>query len=346
MVTTYTVERATSAAAQQPAAAFLTLGMDVGGTKTACVVTDENDRVLLREVVPTNAALLEEQLISLAQAALARFDGPADAGSVEAVGVAVPGHVEPASGRVGLAVNLGGREVALGPLIEESLGLPCYVEHDARAAAAWLAERESGPGSEPDLAYISIGTGISAGIVLGGRVLRGTSGFAGEIGHATADPAGARCACGLQGCLETVAAGPAVAQLARAAVAQGRATSLSPGATAADVFRAAAAGDQLAGEVSAMVAQHLGRAVRQLVLTVGVSRVIVGGGVASAGQALLEPVERAIGHERETSALVAAAFAQVSLEILPPEVEAGARGAAAIARQQVNMRHREGVGNR
>lgn len=327
----------------------LTLGIDVGGTKTSVVVTDADDRVLLREVVPTQADQLAAQLITLVRRVAGQFPGQSG-DSVAAVGVAVPGHVEPHSGRVGLAVNLGGRDVALGSVIEESVGLPCYVEHDARAAATWLVENSSDAASGQDLAYISVGTGISAGIVLDGRVLRGANGLAGEIGHATADssadPDGVTCACGLRGCLEAVAAGPAIARQAREAVAAGRATTLPADPSAVDVFRAAQSGDEVATEVAAAVAGQLGRAIRGLVLTLGVKRVIVGGGVAAAGDALRDPLMRAIGRERSISPLVEAAFAGASLELLSPDIEAGARGAASIARKRVNAKQREGVGKR
>lgn len=328
----------------------LTVGIDVGGTKTSCVVTDSSDRVLHREVIATQAGRLADELISLVRRVSAKVANDGAGDPVTAVGIAVPGHVEPRTGRVGLAVNLGGADLPLGSTIADSVGVPCYVEHDARAAAAWLIDSDVASGDQleaiGDLAYISVGTGISAGIVLDGHVLRGANGLAGEIGHASAEPDGARCPCGLNGCLETVAAGPAIARLARDAVTAGRSTSLPSDATAADVFRAAAAGDQLATELAATIAGRLARAIRGLVLTLGVRRVIVGGGVAAAGDALLEPLMSAISGERAASPLVEAAFAGATLELLSPEVEAGARGAAAIARRRAIAEQREGVGER
>src|SRR5687767_7565928 len=185
------------------ATGMLTVGIDVGGTKTSCVVTDAADQLLMHEVEPTHAEQLPEQLAALAQRAVNLIAADAR-GIVAAVGVAVPGRVETNSGRIALAVNLGGRDLDLGPQLEQELGLPCFVEHDARAAAVWVDAQD---GSVADLAYLAIGTGISTGIILEGRVLRGTNGLAGEVGHVVADPDGATCACGLRGCLEVVAAG-------------------------------------------------------------------------------------------------------------------------------------------
>ncbi len=326
---------------------FLTVGLDVGGTKTASVVTDADDNVLLHEVVPTDPTRLAHQLSEIIQHAVDQFPGDGDA-AVGAVGVAVPGHVEPRSGTIRLAVNLGGSrdggELALGPMLAESVGLPCYVEHDARAAASWIESSAVGSNAPVDLAYLSVGTGISAGIVLDGRVLRGANGFAGEVGHVSADPAGGRCACGLIGCLEHVSAGPAIARAAREALAGGRHSTLGPDASPTDVFKAAEAGDELARELATMFAERLARAIRGLVLTLGVSYVVIGGGVAGAGEALLKPVLEAIGRERAASPLVDAAFADARVEVLSPQIEAGARGAAAIARRRVLAENREGVG--
>jgi glucokinase len=158
-----------------------------------------------------------------------------------------------------------------------------------------------------------------------------------------ADPAGPLCPCGLRGCLETVAAGPAIARQAREALAAGRISSLAPDATAAQVFLAASAGDELATEIVGRVAGHLARAIRALVLTLGVKRVVIGGGVAAAGDALLGPIRATIDHERAMSALVDAIFEQARLELLSPDLDAGARGAAAIARQRLSAPPRGGA---
>ena len=327
---------------------FLTVGIDVGGTKTACVVTDRSDRVLFHEVVPTDAAALTAQIVSIARRAIAGA-GPTSNGDgsqqrVAAIGVALPGQVEPGQGTAELAVNLGAPDIELGSTVESETGLPCFLEHDARAAATWVYERRDGAEWDgADLCYLSVGTGIAAGIVLGGRPLRGATGLAGEVGHTVVDPEGAQCPCGSTGCLETVAAGPAIARVARQAVATGRLTTLTPNASTADVFAAAAGGDALASEITSRVGEHLARTVRGLVLTLGVQRVVIGGGVAASGDALLTPIKEALQRERRVSQLVEAAFAETSLELLPPDLEPGARGAAAIARQRLSALRREGV---
>ena len=318
----------------------LAVGIDVGGTKTSCVVTDASDALLHKHVVTTNATALTAQIIDLARTAIASTEPD----SVSAIGIAMPGQVEPRRGTAELAVNLGAPDIELGPAVQSGTGLPCFVEHDARAAGTWVFERRrEGSGDWSDLAYLSVGTGIAAAIFLDGHVLRGRTGLAGEVGHIVVDPVGRACPCGSSGCLETVAAGPAVARAARDAATSGRPTRLTTNSTAEDVFEAAAAGDEVAQEICVKLGEHLARAVRGLVMTLGVQRVVIGGGVAGGGDAFLQPIKQALAVERRKSALVETAFAGTSLELLPPDLEPGARGAAAIARQRLAARQGEGV---
>ena len=151
------------------------------------------DRVLYEHVAPTDRSALVGQIAGLVDDARRQLGQ-----DVAAVGVAIPGHVDPEDGSVSMAVNLGITHLPLGPLLEAELGVPTFVEHDARAAAA-VAERAARPGAAragERLAFLAIGTGISAGIVLDGALLRGDNGFAGEVGHVVADPEGVVCACG------------------------------------------------------------------------------------------------------------------------------------------------------
>jgi predicted NBD/HSP70 family sugar kinase len=245
-------------------------------------------------------------------------------------------------------VNLGISHLALGPMLQTELGVPTFVEHDARAAALWLSKRAGDePGRAPaSVAFLAIGTGISAGVVLDGALFRGANGLAGEVGHIVADPNGVDCACGLRGCLETIAAGPAIGRQADEAVAAGCSSVLSPRSSAADVFRASAAGDEVALGIIDRVADHLARAIRSLALTLGVKRIVIGGGVAAAGSALLEPIRSRIDRECAASALVRAALGDTTVELLSPTEAPAARGAAAIARQRIGLPEREGVGER
>lgn len=305
----------------------LVIGIDVGGSKLSGVAVASGGRgaTIAEDRRPVDDRPLDEQVVELARD-LARQSNAA----IAAVGVAVPGQVDPRNGLMRLAVNLDSGEVAIGPLVERALGIPCRVEHDARAAALWLLDDGRDPGVS--LIYLSVGTGISAAVVLDGRVVRGMTGLAGEIGHIQAVEDGPPCTCGLHGCLEAVAAGPAVARMAADAISRGEATTLGAGATPDDVYRAATAGDAVARQIAARVGIHLARAVRGLVLGYGVNRVVIGGGLSRAGPAFLDPIVGELEDERAASVLIRHAVSTESVRLLAPGFEAGALGAVIVAR--------------
>jgi len=222
----------------------LRVGVDIGGSKVAVLVVDADDAVRAHRSVPAASSEPDE---AIAQIAAVIREAVGDAGGaladVAAVGLGVPGRVDSTTGDVTFAVNLGWQHLPLGRRLETVLGIPCVVENDVRAAAVGLY-RGGGYGRVKHLIYLGIGTGISAGVVLDGRLHRGVRGMAGEIGHVVLDPDGAACACGLRGCFETIAAGAGIARAAREAIATvPTALAAHPEPTAADVFAAAAAGD-------------------------------------------------------------------------------------------------------
>lgn len=305
----------------------LLLGIDVGGSKIAGVAVDAGSGELLAERrQPIDDVSLDLQVIGFARGLVEGAGGERLAG----IGVAVPGLVDAGSGVMRLAVNVEAGELAIGPLVAEAMGAPCFVEHDARAAALWLLERGD---PRDSLAYLSIGTGISAAVVIAGRLVRGVTGLAGEIGHIQAVEDGPACPCGLHGCLEVVAAGPAVARMAREAVASGRPSSLSIGAAGPEaVYRAAAAGDPVALAIADQVGIYLARAIRGIVLSYGVDRVVIGGGLSRAGEPFLRPILDELERERAASPLISHALTPNPVELLPADSDPGAWGAVVVAR--------------
>jgi glucokinase len=300
------------------------LGIDVGGSKVSGVAVDEaRDSLLAERVAPLDGTSIDRQMLAMARTLLADAGG----GNAAAVGLAVPGQVDVRRGVMRLAVNLEEGELAIGPIIEAAVGAPCFVEHDARAVALWLHQTRGG-----DLAYLSVGTGISAGIVVEGRLIRGSEGLAGEIGHLCAEPDGPECACGLAGCLEAVASGPAIARRAREAMRTGRSSSLPSEPTTEQVYRAASEGDELAREVVSRASLHLAHAVRGLVFAFGVPLVVIGGGVARAGDSFLQPILEALDRERLASPLLRQAIPPHTVQLLSRDRDAGAMGAIAVAR--------------
>jgi predicted NBD/HSP70 family sugar kinase len=169
--------------------------------------------------------------------------------------------------------------------MERRLGLPVEIENDANLGA--LAELTWGAGRDcSTFAYIKAATGIGAGIVIDGKLLRGASGTAGEIGHTTLDEGGALCYCGNRGCLETVASGPAIVGL----VGSSSAESL----TLADVINRAASGDVRCRRAVSDAGREIGVAVAGLCNLINPERVVVGGLLSRAGELVLSPIRESI----------------------------------------------------
>jgi glucokinase len=177
------------------------------------------------------------------------------------------------------------------------------------------------------LAYLSIGTGIAAGLVLEGRIWRGVNGMAGEIGHIPMDGNGPRCVCGSYGCLEALAAGPAIAAQAAAAKisVDGRALSTY------EVYALAAMGNPAAAAVIDRAAGYLARAVYMLLMTYDVDQVVLGGGVTRAGDAFARPLWQALSALRASSSLASSMIPDGKIVIVPIDFNAGVMGAVHLA---------------
>jgi glucokinase len=324
-----------SGADPRPLTPRFRVGVDIGGSKIAVLVVDSDGAVGARRHVPAASSQPDE---AIAQITAVIRDAVAEAGGtmadVEAVGLGVPGRVDGANGDVTFAVNLGWQHLPLGRRLAAALGVPCVVENDVRAAAVGL-HREAPFGPTDDLVYLGIGTGISAGVVLDGRLHRGVRGLAGEIGHVVLDPDGAPCACGLHGCFETIAAGAGIARAAREAAAA--ATSDEPTTlatiadpTAADVFAAAAAGDLAAGRIVDRAAAAIARMVHELVLAYDVELVVIGGGISRAGSPLLERVQAGLDRIGAPSPFAAELLAETDVRLVGSDHDVGTRGAIAL----------------
>lgn len=310
-------------------------GLDVGGTKIAVLLSDLEMRARGGASVATGGAG-GARLVGLVVDALDRALTHAGlaAADLAAIGVGVPGRVDTATGTVSSAVNLGWVDFAVGSRLEARFGAPVRVENDVRAAAAGLVHRRA-LGDVRDLAYLSVGTGIAAGVVLDGRLHRGIHGLAGEIGHVAFSREGPRCTCGLTGCLEALASGPAIARAAAERIAGGEPSSLGalpPGTLdAVAVHEAAAGGDRLALDVVNRAGVALARAIHWIAMTYDVRRIVLGGGVASAGPTFLEPITAELDRFRAASTLASEALPRDLVELLPRDAAAGAWGAITLA---------------
>ena len=264
------------------------VGIDFGHSHVQVAVADLAHKVLAEriekldvdhqaaEALDAAARMVEEVL---AEANLRRA-------AVVCAGIGIPGPVDRARGTVGSATILPGwLGLRIAGEMERRLGLPVEIENDANCGA--LAELTWGAGRDcSNFAYIKAATGIGAGLIVDGRLLRGASGTAGEIGHTTLDESGALCYCGNRGCLETVASGPAILEL----VGQGH-----PGALTLDqVIELAAQGDVRCHRAISDAGREIGVAVAGLCNLINPERVIVGGLLSRAGDVLLQPLRDSI----------------------------------------------------
>ena len=301
------------------------IGIDIGGTKTHGVAFGPGYRTLAEHRAPTPgdggesvAAGVNDVITQLSR----RLDGRTIAG----IGIGVPGLVDRSRGRVRAAVNLGiGDEpLDLAARIAAAHPVPCRIDNDVNVGA--LGARQLLAPDVADLAYLSIGTGVAAGVILGGRLRRGHSGVAGEIGHFPIVSDGPRCDCGLDGCLEAVASGRAI----------GRRWASGPGRSPAEsLVDAAEAGDERAAAVLAELGDHLASAVYLLGVTYDVGRIVIGGGVADVGPRLLRPVRSGLARLEARSALVRS-LDLPSRVTLTPAGPVGAVGAAVLADAEVD----------
>jgi glucokinase len=197
-----------------------------------------------------------------------------------AIGLVVPGVVDEAAGLAVFSANLGWRDLPLRDLLEERTGLPVAFGHDVRAGG--LAEGALGAArGVRDFLFLALGTGVAGAAVLDGRPYAG-GGYAGEIGHVVVEPGGRECGCGARGCLETVASAGAIA------------ARYGHGATAAQVAARCAAGDPDARRVWREAVDALAGALAMYVGALAPAAIVVGGGLAEAGDQLLAPLGAAL----------------------------------------------------
>jgi glucokinase len=289
------------------------VAVDVGGTGIKAALLDSTGRVLRRIEARTPVA---EGPTAVVQAVRAIARELSDDETV-AAGVVVPGDVDAASGTARYAANIGWRDVPLRELLADDLGIPVVLEHDVRAAG--LAERMLGRArGAADCLLVVIGTGIAGVIVSGGTALHGAIGLAGEVGHAPVYPDGEACACGQRGCLETYASGAAIARRYRTA----------GGVGSAQEVVAARASDPLAAQVWRDATRALGIELATCTMLLDPELIVLGGGLAAAGAALLEPVRS------ELAARLTWRPAPL-VELSPLGSRAGQLGAALLAWQAV-----------
>ena len=280
--------------AKQPIA----IGIDLGGTEIKLATVDGQGVVRSRDTAQTDArvsgARLLEQTVHLVRQAMGELEGT---GVIQAIGLAVPGVIDRDAGRIELTVALTEEwnGYAAGPALTAELGKPVLLMNDAQAATEGEHRAGSGRGFR-DFLSVTVGTGIGGGLVLNGEVYEGSRGMSGVIGHTTVVPDGIPCGCGNRGCLETVASGQAIQRAARAAVEAGTWQPATPvdDLTPRTIAALARAGDLTARVFFTNAGTVLGMALANAVCLLNLEAIVVGGGVARAGELLLDPIRHEI----------------------------------------------------
>jgi glucokinase len=299
------------------------VGVDIGGTLTKAVLVDPEGEPVGHAQRATPVAGGPEAVMAAVALLIAELSLLLPAGEdLAALGVAVPGAVDAGRGVVVEATNLGWRAVRLAEGLHRLVGLPVFVEHDVRSAA--LGELRYGQRAVTDFLFIALGTGVGGAVVTHGQVYTGVRQLAGEIGHVVVAPGGPVCGCGKRGCLEAIASVPAVLRRVRE-------LGLSACLTGEDLAALVAAGEERATNVWHEAAEALALALANYTVVLDPEQIIVGGGMAEAGDLLLEPVRAAMARQ-----LPAAYQVKVHASLLG--AAAGRLGAATVARERLQER--------
>ena len=280
------------------------IGIDVGGTKILGVRADENGEIADQVLEPTDADRGLEAVLDRIADIINRLIS--DQG-IDAIGVGIPGPLNPAKGEVYSPPNLPGWGTvrlcdALGERLRLAESVPIVLVNDANAAA--LAEYRFGVGAGRQdlkhLVYLTISTGIGGGVISDGKLLLGSTGMAAELGHVIVDANGPRCYCGGVGCLEAMASGTALVREAEVVVASRRETAMSKAVddpskmTAEIVVKAAQDGDPTACELMEREGFLVGVGVVNCIHAFNPQIVVLGGGVSNAGDLLFDPVRATV----------------------------------------------------
>jgi glucokinase len=281
------------------------IGCDLGGTNVRAGIVDVENGVVLHQMsAPTLARDGHKAVMKRMADLILQLVESAGMNSREigGIGIGVPGVLDLEKGETLFLPNLSGAwpHIPLRATMAELTGVPVALLNDVRSITN--AEWRFGAGRGVDtIAVFAIGTGVGGGLVINGQLHLGIGGTGGELGHTSIDYNGPKCGCGNHGCLEAYASGPAIAAMGMKAVAQGLTTQISGLCqdnlnliTPELIARAARAGDDTAKGIYEKAAFCIGIAAANVCAAIGPRRIVIGGGVAQAGDLLLEPIRRSL----------------------------------------------------
>lgn len=276
------------------------IGIDLGGTTVKFAILTEEGEIQQKWSIETDISEEGTKIVPSIIDSINKHMNMYNMTSEDFVGIGMgsPGTVDAVNGTVIGAYNLNWK--TLQPLrkqVEAGIGIPFFIDNDANVAALGEAWRGAGE-SDPNVVFLTLGTGVGGGIIVGKKLVHGAIGAAGEVGHITVEPDGYECTCGKTGCLETVASATGVVHLARDFADSFAGESklkyiIDDGQliTAKDVFDLAKKEDPLALIVVDKVAYYLGLASSHLANILNPSTIVLGGGVSKAGEILTETIQ-------------------------------------------------------
>lgn len=278
------------------------MGVDLGGTTTKLALINSYGEIIHKWEINTDISekgkFITMNIAKAIDAKLEELNEPKS--KLVGIGMGAPGPVDFVNGSIYEAVNLGWKDYPLKDLLEVETSLPAVIDNDANMAALGEMWKGAGNGAK-DLVCVTLGTGVGGGIIHNGRIVHGTSGAAGEIGHITViSDGGAPCNCGKTGCLETVASATGIVRLALEALNEDDGTSLlqqkvNEGNVVSSklLFQCAKDGDSLSKAVVDKVGNYLGLALSHVGNVMNPDKIVIGGGVSQAGGILLDTVRAA-----------------------------------------------------
>jgi glucokinase len=268
------------------------IGVDLGGTNLRIAAVSTDGQLLEKVTLGTKVALGRDHVITEMCDAIRRLSDQYRAGgSFLGAGIGVPGIIDMETGTLRKSANLPGwSDYPVHKEIEQRLGARVFLDNDANVAA--LGEQWLGAARDvPNMAILTLGTGIGGGIVLNGKIWHGMNGMSGEFGHVPIEPEGLPCGCGSHGCAERYASATAVTRMAREAIASGLAPSLAKAASsdaefsARSIYNLAIQGDEEARRIFRRFGKSLGMLLAGLVNVLNLDMFVIGGGVSSAWDA-------------------------------------------------------------
>ena len=279
------------------------VGVDIGGTNVKIALVDKKGEISHPKTVPTRAEMGYEYTIGNITQCIKDLMTEANitTNDIEGIGFGFPGQIDCYNGVVRILPNIPGWiDVPIAEIMQKESNVPVKVDNDVRCAA--LAELNYGAGAGcKNLVCITVGTGIGSGLIINGKLVRGASNAAGEIGHIKLQMHdGLICGCGDTGCFEAYASGPAIVAMAKDYVRGGKSAKFreSAGSTAAItpaiVCQAALEGDVVAKRIFTRMGEYLGIGLASVVNLLNPEKIVVGGGVADAGDLLLEPLRKTL----------------------------------------------------